>query len=112
MPTNKTIKKIRTPKPKVKTKTPNKNNISFGDAVKINKDRQVTKQFDKKNGDDKKKKKASPDLSGAASATSYRGGGSVSADNNQNYNDSRKNEKKDYTDYFNSASTESGKVND
>ena len=56
--------------------------------------------------------KASPDLSGAASATSYRGGGSVSADNNQNYNDSRKNEKKDYTDYFNSASTESGKVND
>ena len=69
-------------------------------------------QADKAAADKKKKKKASPDLSGAASATSYRGGGSVSADNNQNYNDSRKNEKKDYTDYFNSASTESGKVND
>ena len=104
MPTNKTIKKIRTPKPKVKTKTPNKNNISFGKALQINKDRQVTKQFD-----EKKKKKKGPGLkevlSAAAELTSGGGGGGsgVSA-TSQSYKSG--NVPEDYTDYFDEQNTE------
>ena len=70
------VKKRRIPKPKPKatTKTTNKNNISFGQALQINKDRQVTKQFD-----EKKKKKKGPGLkevlSAAAELTSGGGGG-------------------------------------
>jgi len=108
------VKKRRIPKPKPKatTKTTNKNNISFGQALQINKDRQVTKQFD-----EKKKKKKGPGLkevlSAAASLTSGGGGGGsgVSA-TSQSYGGG--NVPTGYTaeDFWHPETTESGSPND
>ena len=111
MPTNAKIKKIRTPKPKVKTKAPNKNNISFGKAVQINKDRQVTKQFD-----EKKKKKQLEALSGILGAASdlTRGGGGGGAGSSSNTDFGRAPIPTGHTeeDFWHPETTESGSPND